>query len=349
MLSLSKGTDLAAGLLMGLEEQISAAKEQQQRQASCNAAGDEDTKTSCSQIYAVLLCTDGHPTSGLRRRGQILAAQREVMCPTPTDEKAAQSNRPTRIMVPMHAQIIPVSQWPAAQPKGGQAWSRSNPIWAQKGSDAYPMVNVNCFGFGEDHDPYLLQDIAAAAGGSYYFVRSPHDVPAAVADCLGGLMSVFATNVHIRVSPRGGAAVVNVLSGFPQRREGGEVVVRVHDMYMHEHKDLLVDFRLPEWPTDAEKSPTTTPFRWAMPWRWRQSSLRVGVISEPIGEECRSRATLQHEHPAPACMQAPHRCSRAWWRRAQAGCRVRCRSGRCLPRTALARARSHRPAAMPRV
>lgn len=61
----------------------------------------------------------------------------------------------------------------------------------------------------------------------------------------GGLMTVYASNITIRISPRHGAVLAGVLSGFPQRREGGDICVHVPDMYLQEHKDLLVDFRLP--------------------------------------------------------------------------------------------------------
>lgn len=59
-------------------------------------------------------------------------------------------------------------------------------------------------------------------------------------------MTVYASNVTIRISPRHGAVLVGVISGFPQRREGGDISVHMPDMYLREHKDLLVDFRLPE-------------------------------------------------------------------------------------------------------
>lgn len=62
----------------------------------------------------------------------------------------------------------------------------------------------------------------------------------------GGLMTVYASNVTLRISPRHGAVLEGVLSGFPQRREGGDISVHIPDMYLQEQKDLLVDFRLPE-------------------------------------------------------------------------------------------------------
>lgn len=67
-------------------------------------------------------------------------------------------------------------------------------------------------------------------------------------------MTAYASTVTIRITPRHGAVLVGVLSGFPQRREGGEISVHVPDMYLQEHKDLLVDFRLPACPLEVSSS-----------------------------------------------------------------------------------------------
>lgn len=71
-------------------------------------------------------------------------------------------------------------------------------------------------------------------------------------------MTAYASNVTIRIAPRHGAVLVGVLSGFPQRREGGEISVHVPDMYLQEHKDLLVDFRLPECPLGSSSDDEET-------------------------------------------------------------------------------------------
>src|SRR4051812_37050795 len=36
---------------------------------------------------------------------------------------------------------------------------------------------VSTFGFGIDHDPAMLQAIAEAGSGMYYFIKSPEDIP----------------------------------------------------------------------------------------------------------------------------------------------------------------------------
>lgn len=175
---LSRGTNLGAGLLMGLRLEMDAATAEKEYAQS--------TDGSCPphyRMHAVLLCTDGHPTEGLRTRADILAAQQSVLHPGSTPP---QNNKARRVLAPVHTHCIPVSQWPSAKPATRTVWPTAAEWRCTEPSTASkPFVKVITFGFGEDHNPYLLGDIATAAGGSYFFVRSPHDVAPAVTDSLG--------------------------------------------------------------------------------------------------------------------------------------------------------------------
>lgn len=178
---LHRGTNLAAGLLLGLKQQMSAAMAEKEQAASSQGPYSPHHY----RMHAVLLCTDGHPTEGLRTRADILSAQQEVLFPAPAGARP-EDRKARRLWYPEHTHCIPVSQWPAAKPVVRTVWPTAAE-WKNKepSKPSNPFVKVICFGFGEDHNPYLLGDIATAGGGSYSFVSSPHDVGPAVTDSLG--------------------------------------------------------------------------------------------------------------------------------------------------------------------
>eukprot|EP00357_Protocruzia_adherens_P001745 CAMPEP_0115006850 /NCGR_PEP_ID=MMETSP0216-20121206/20765_1 /TAXON_ID=223996 /ORGANISM="Protocruzia adherens, Strain Boccale" /LENGTH=552 /DNA_ID=CAMNT_0002373551 /DNA_START=550 /DNA_END=2208 /DNA_ORIENTATION=- len=61
--------------------------------------------------------------------------------------------------------------------------------------------SVNTFGYGSDHDPEIMGNIAEMKDGVFHFIEKLDDVSDAFADCIGGLMSVIAKDVQITVKP----------------------------------------------------------------------------------------------------------------------------------------------------
>jgi hypothetical protein len=181
---LSRGTNLGAGLLLGLKQQMAAASADKAKAEGVNNQNSQGL--SHYRMHAVLLCTDGHPTEGLRTRADILAAQQSVLHPSLPGAEPLQNKKARRVLAPVHTHCIPVSQWPNAKPAVKVPWPTQDE-WRNSAPShpSKPFVKVICFGFGEDHNPYLLGDIASNGGGSYMFVRSPHDVVPAVTESLG--------------------------------------------------------------------------------------------------------------------------------------------------------------------
>ena len=58
---------------------------------------------------------------------------------------------------------------------------------------------INTFGFGSDHDPVLMSDIAKLKDGSFYYVEKLDTVDEMFVDALGGLFSVVAQDVQLEV------------------------------------------------------------------------------------------------------------------------------------------------------
>lgn len=59
--------------------------------------------------------------------------------------------------------------------------------------------SINCFGFGADHDPQLMNSISKLGDGNFYYVEKLDQVDELFVDALGGLFSVGAQNLRIEV------------------------------------------------------------------------------------------------------------------------------------------------------
>ncbi|PNH06506.1 hypothetical protein TSOC_007145 [Tetrabaena socialis] len=74
-------------------------------------------------------------------------------------------------------------------------------------------VTVHTFGFGDGHSVELLQAVAEAQSGIYYFIKTSEDIATGFGDALGGLLSVVAKNVRVGIRPAPAAALTAFRSG----------------------------------------------------------------------------------------------------------------------------------------
>lgn len=63
---------------------------------------------------------------------------------------------------------------------------------------------INCFGFGVDHDEDLLAALARQQQGNFYYIKDLKKIDECFIDCLSKLMSIYAKNVQIDVFLNGG-------------------------------------------------------------------------------------------------------------------------------------------------
>jgi len=104
------------------------------------------------------------------------------------------------------------------------------------------------FGLGQDHDAGLLSSVAEAAQTPFTFVERPDSIRAAFAGAVGGLMSVAAQGIELRLAPGGGCALAAVHTHFALRREGGPegpAVVSIPDAFAGERRNVVVELRVP--------------------------------------------------------------------------------------------------------
>jgi Ca-activated chloride channel homolog len=105
-------------------------------------------------------------------------------------------------------------------------------------------ATLSAFGYGDDADQDLLRELSTLGKGNYSYVRSPEDALTAFARELGGLLSTYAQKLEVRVTPREGAALVQVVSDVDAREEGGSAVIRVPDLLADEVRHLVLGIRL---------------------------------------------------------------------------------------------------------
>mmetsp|Transcript_23843 Transcript_23843/g.41028 ORF Transcript_23843/g.41028 Transcript_23843/m.41028 type:complete len:603 (+) Transcript_23843:78-1886(+) len=106
-------------------------------------------------------------------------------------------------------------------------------------------TTVFTFGFGSDHDPSMMKALAESGKGMYYFVEKEQDIPQSFADCLGGLISVCAQDVCVRVEGLNACRVNSVQSTFPVTSNDGVHTIMIGDIYAEEERDMIVEITLP--------------------------------------------------------------------------------------------------------
>ncbi|MFG6113742.1 VWA domain-containing protein [Halobacillus sp. MO56] len=99
-------------------------------------------------------------------------------------------------------------------------------------------------GVSEHFDEELLETIADAGKGNFYFIDEVEEIPAIFAKELDGLLSVIAQNVTLTLQPVDGVVIKSVM-GYEPRDTAQGVEIRLGDIYAKETKSLLIECAIP--------------------------------------------------------------------------------------------------------
>ncbi|XP_047082889.1 E3 ubiquitin-protein ligase WAV3-like [Lolium rigidum] len=112
------------------------------------------------------------------------------------------------------------------------------------------QVPVHVFGFGADHDAASLHSISQTSGGTFSFIETEATIQDAFAQCIGGLLSVVAQDLRVKVeslhpdvhfgSIRSGSYSSRVAD---DKRNGS---IDVGDLYAEEERDFLMSVNVPQ-------------------------------------------------------------------------------------------------------
>ena len=75
-------------------------------------------------------------------------------------------------------------------------------------------VSTTTMGLGDDYNEDLLEAMAQAGDGNYYYIESPQQLGGLFQTELHGLMATFGHAVRLAVEPQGGVTVADVLNDF---------------------------------------------------------------------------------------------------------------------------------------
>jgi len=103
---------------------------------------------------------------------------------------------------------------------------------------------ISAFGFGESHDSVMLSSLAQPTEGTYCFIEHAEGIVPAFAECLGSLQTLVAQNVKLHIEPENDAALVDVLSSYPEESSTPRVI-NFGDLRVDEQKDIVVEIDLP--------------------------------------------------------------------------------------------------------
>jgi Mg-chelatase subunit ChlD len=109
-------------------------------------------------------------------------------------------------------------------------------------------VSIFTFGFGADHDSNMLRTIAESGYGMYYFLERSDEIPQSFADCLGGLLSVVAQNIKLKIETLDNGVTIKALHSLHKRISESPncIELSLGDLYSEEQRDVILEVYLPE-------------------------------------------------------------------------------------------------------
>jgi uncharacterized protein YegL len=121
--------------------------------------------------------------------------------------------------------------------QGGAPSSAELKSWQQENA-----VPIHCFGFGRDHDARTLTNISELSNGTFSFIEKLDMVGDAFATCLGGLLSVTAQEVILRLNCENDESMIqHVNTTYPLKMspDSKSAEITIPDMLAEEKKDVV--------------------------------------------------------------------------------------------------------------
>ena len=104
-------------------------------------------------------------------------------------------------------------------------------------------VATTTFGVGTDFDEVLLQRMALAGGGHFYFIETPGQIPDFITSEVGEALEVVARDAGIGVHAPG--VVVEPLSELPHHRSGDTTLVQLGDLVSEQQLEVVLKLTFP--------------------------------------------------------------------------------------------------------
>lgn len=121
-----------------------------------------------------------------------------------------------------------------------------------KGKDILPLVkeylgttSISAFGYGEDADQEMLADVSSEGKGNYAFIKDAESAPKAFAKELGGLLSTYAKDIKVEVTPREGCEILELFSELPKTIDSTNKTMEVSfpEILSEETRNFVFSFK----------------------------------------------------------------------------------------------------------
>jgi Ca-activated chloride channel family protein len=112
-------------------------------------------------------------------------------------------------------------------------------------------VTTTTFGVGADFDESLLQSMADAGGGHFYFIENAAQILDHVSTEVGELLAVVARDVMLEVTAPE-SVVVGSLSSYPVDRHGSRATVRLGDLVAEQRVEVVLRLKFGYGPIGQE-------------------------------------------------------------------------------------------------
>jgi Ca-activated chloride channel family protein len=103
-------------------------------------------------------------------------------------------------------------------------------------------VGTSTIGVGDDYNENLMQAMARAGDGNYYFIDDPKIIPEILGAELRGLVATIGTEVTLTLEPQNGAEVAEVLNDLPSGPGG---LLKLPNLVLGMPVDVVLKLKAP--------------------------------------------------------------------------------------------------------
>jgi hypothetical protein len=100
---------------------------------------------------------------------------------------------------------------------------------------------IHTFGYGSGHDVDTCRELSAMGNGTYSYVENTYELGSAMGHVLGGLTSVIAQTITVKIEPQEGTRIKRIDTPYHTTiAPDGSYTVDITDIYHGERRDIMV-------------------------------------------------------------------------------------------------------------
>lgn len=141
---------------------------------------------------------------------------------------------------------------------GHTAISRAGVCYSEHSALVPAGFTTHSFGYGRDHDADLMNFIAQTKEGDFHFVENAEVIPECFSDCLGGLISLVADEIHVNLELQETIVPVEISKVFSESQAS---YFRMPQLFSGDTKDTVFMLKVPAYSGIIEQEITIAPVK----------------------------------------------------------------------------------------